>query len=416
MGIFFTRARFGKPQLVAGLLLLIFLVQCIWLSAYAVRNRQADPDDLARINSGLQQWKGVGVAGTPAHGSRNNPAIEDTNGLDSALAGRDGYDIHHSPLYYLLASAPVLLWTAALTPESRISWGWLGRLPFLLVGLLMGASLWYVAHRLYGNSAGYVVLALYCFSPGMIRSSAIWYERPEIIAVWGAFGSVFTAIAVAHTLYAPREVVLWNWRRIVLLGLSLALAIGSQFSLIVLVPMVLGLLLYLAPERRRASVVIWAAACVLAALMLLAVYSFDVTAFRNGMMHAQWWAFSGRALLMSGDYRQLLSQMSERSLALDLAIPAALIGFFVWPRARYFGNTAPLLIGILFLALGLAMPHYPGLGFRLVAMPFLFLFTGGILSEALDSQHRILAQSMAWGLLAAYAVWNLMELARVAVS
>jgi hypothetical protein len=250
----------------------------------------------------------------------------------------------------------------------------------------------------------------------MIRSSAIWYERPEIIAVWGAFGSVFTAIAVAHTLYAPREVVLWNWRRIVLLGLSLALAIGSQFSLIVLVPMVLGLLLYLAPERRRASVVIWAAACVLAALMLLAVYSFDVTAFRNGMMHAQWWAFSGRALLMSGDYRQLLSQMSERSLALDLAIPAALIGFFVWPRARYFGNTAPLLIGILFLALGLAMPHYPGLGFRLVAMPFLFLFTGGILSEAFDSQHRILAQSMAWGLLAAYAVWNLMELARVAVS
>ena len=96
---------------------------------------------------------------------------------------------------------------------------------------MLGASLWYVARRLYGNAGGYIALALYCFSPAMIVNAAGAQSLGEMGAVWGAFGTVFTAIAVAHTLYAPREVVLWNWRRILLLGLSLALAAGNQFSL-----------------------------------------------------------------------------------------------------------------------------------------------------------------------------------------
>src|SRR2546430_5928036 len=58
-------------------------------------------------------------------------------------------------------------------------------------------------------------------------------------------------IAVAHTLYAPREVVLWNWRRIVLLGISLSIAVGSQFSMIVVVPLALAFLLYVARSEER---------------------------------------------------------------------------------------------------------------------------------------------------------------------
>jgi hypothetical protein len=133
--------------------------------------------------------------------------------------------------------------------------------PLLGFGLLLGASLWYVSRLLFGNAGGYVALALYCFSPGIVRSSAIWSAEPEIGAAWGAFGAIFTAIAVAHTLYAPREVILWNWRRIMLLGLSLALAVVSQFSLIVVVPAALAFMLYLAPTRRLAALAIWGAAC-----------------------------------------------------------------------------------------------------------------------------------------------------------
>src|SRR5438128_6990204 len=115
---------------------------------------------------------------------------------------------------------------------------------------------------------------LYAFSPGMMRNSAIWFTEPESGAAWGAFGAIFTAIAVAHTLYAPREVVLWNWRRIVLLGVSLAIAVASQFSLIVVVPMALGFLLYVAPVRRQAGLVIWVAACLVGLVLLFAMYSF----------------------------------------------------------------------------------------------------------------------------------------------
>jgi len=83
----------------------------------------------------------------------------------------------------------------------------------------------------------------------------------EMAGVWGAFGAIWTAIAVAHTLYAPREVVLWNWRRTLLLGLSLALAAGNQFSLGVVTMAALLMMLWVAPVRKRAVFVIWGAAC-----------------------------------------------------------------------------------------------------------------------------------------------------------
>lgn len=418
MGTFFNRERFGRPQFFSGMMLMAFLVQCLWLVAHATGKPQADPDQQARVNAGLRQWKGEGVAGTPLQLDAASASAD--GGSESARSPinrkEDGFDVHHSPLHYLISSAPLLLRSQEISSHPSMWWGWLARLPYLLAGLLMGASLWYVAHRLYGHAGGYVALALYCFSPGILRSSAVWFERPEMVAVWGAFGSAFTAIAVAHTLYAPREVVLWNWRRIILVGLSFALAIGSQFSLFVVIPLVLGLLLYLAPDRKQAGVVIWGAACLVALVLLLASYSFQLSTLWESIKHAQLFSFSPQALLVWGSYRQLFTQLSERAQALDLALPAAIVGYFVLPRARYFGNTAPLLIAILFLVLGIAMPHYPGLGFRLVAFPFLFLFVAGVFSDALDTRHRPLILAASWGLLGAYGVWNVMELARVALT
>src|SRR5678816_4939948 len=132
---------------------------------------------------------------------------------------------------------------ALLVPAS----GWLARSPYFVFGLLLGASLWYVSRRLFGNAGGYIALALYCFSPAMIiTTSAGSFVEPEMGSVWASFGAVFTAIAVAHTLYAPREVVLWNRRRIALLALSLARAVGSQFSLVILLPLTLGFMLWVA--------------------------------------------------------------------------------------------------------------------------------------------------------------------------
>src|SRR5258706_2951562 len=137
---------------------------------------------------------------------------------------------------------------------------------------MLGGSLWYVARRLYGNAGGYIALMLYCFSPAMIVAAAGAQSLGEMGAVWGAFGAVWPAIAVAHTLYAPREVVLWNWRRILLLGLSLALAAGNQFSLGVVTVAALLMMLWVAPVRKRAVFVIWGAACLVALVILFASY------------------------------------------------------------------------------------------------------------------------------------------------
>ncbi len=250
MGGFFTRERFGRPQVLAGLLLLLFVAQCLWLMNRGLRLRP-DSGEVFRIHEGLGQWHGEWIAGTPSGARQEAWENLPPGWAQPGWIQNDGYDSNHSALWYLIASAPLLVRPGAAPSDGYL--GWPARAPCLIFGVLLGASLWYVSRRLYGNAGGYIALGLYCFSPGIIQSSALWFAQPELGAAWGAFGAIFTAIAVAHTLYAPREVVLWNWRRILLLGVSLALAVGSQFSLILVVPLALGFMLYVAPTRRVAA-------------------------------------------------------------------------------------------------------------------------------------------------------------------
>jgi hypothetical protein len=88
----------------------------------------------------------------------------------------------------------------------------------------------------------------------------------------------------------------------------------------------------------------------------------------------------------------------------------------VWPRARYFGNTAPLLVALLCLLLGLGAPHYQGLGFQLVALPFLFVFVSGVCADLLETKQRPIVFACATGLLLAYAIWSLTELTRAGLA
>jgi hypothetical protein len=404
---YFTRERFGRPQFLAGLLLLCFLAQAVWL-ARAELGTAHDPDgqEAVRIGEGWKQWHGHGVASAPL--------------LDAAVTERDpfraddsGFDTEHSPLLYVVSAAPLLAWPRDFAGDSAAYWRWLPRIPFLACGLFLGASLWYVARRLCGNTGGFVALTFYCFSPSMIQASAVWHTEPEIVAAWGAFGTIFTAIAVAHTLYAPREVVLWNWRRIVLLGISLAIAVGSQFSLIVLVPMALGFLLYVAPVRRQAGFVIWIAACVVGFALLFALYFFHAHAFAESMRHAEFWEATWRGFTVLGVYKQVAVRIARACPALELGLPVALVTYAVWPRTRYFGNTAPLLVAVLFLGLGMANPHAAGAGFLLAAVPFLFIFVSGVLADLLETSYRPLIIVCIMVTTAFSVLWSVVSLAQV---
>jgi hypothetical protein len=412
MGRFFTRDRFGRPQFLAGLLLLTFLAQCLWLVGHSLR--YSDTAEVFRVDEGLRQWRGVGIAGTPL--KRETTEVSSTY---LPLVGFDqngGYDPNHSPMWYLIASAPLVVWPEQSQPDLSPYWVWVVRIPYLAFGVLLGASLWYVARRLYGNAGGYVALVLYCFSPAILRSSSEFLAKPEIGAAWGAFGAVFTAIAVAHTLYAPREVVLWNWRRILLLGLSIGLAVGSQYCLLLIVPIALALMLYVAPTRRAAAVTIWGVACAVALSLLLATYAFQPAALWAGFGHADLLGISPRSFVMGDAYKFVLRTLVDGCPALVIALPVALATIVLWRRPCYFGNFAPLLMAVLFLLLAVIGNRYSRQTFAFVALPFLFVFVSGVTADLLETAYSSLVAASTWALLTAYAVWNLVALARISAA
>jgi hypothetical protein len=404
----------NRTKKFAGTLLLIFLAQCLWLIHAELRSDfgcypAGTMERQARVMEGLRQWRSRGIAGTPGNVASRVASLGD----NSASEAVHGYDPYRSPVWYLVAAAPVVLGPSPGTPARQKLWLWLTRLPYLIFGVLLGASLWYVTRRLYGNPGGVIALVLYCFSPGIIQSSSEVCRDSEIGAAWGAFGAVFTAIALAHTLYAPREVVLWNWRRITLLSVSLALAIGSQFSLIILVPVTLGFLLYLAPQRRQAVVVIWAAASAGAGILLAGGYFFHFQILWQSLRAAKLVDVTPAALTMRESYRWAASDIVQASPLLIVLLPIAFLGYMAWRRARYFGNTAPLLITMLCLALGLAAPTFPGQGFLLVAMPFLFAFVAGIFADLLETRFGSWLRILLTASLSGYALWSLVALAQV---
>lgn len=404
---FFTRERFGRPQFLAGVLLLAFLAQAAWLvHSELTASKAPGLSENVRIDAGWMQLHGARIAGAPF------PDI--SFGLPLEISQSEGYDTEHSPLLSLLTAAPLLASPQApFSPDSSPHWRWLPRIPFLACGVFLGASLWYVARRLCGNTGGFLALTLYCFSPSMIQASAVWHTEPEILAAWGSFGAIFTSIAVAHTLYAPREVILWNWRRIVLLGVALAIAVGSQFSMIIVVPLTLAFLLYLAPIRRGAALTIWIAASLLAFILLFATYFFHTQAFSESMRHASFWGATGDSFTVRAVYRQVALQILRACPPLTLLLPLAVFTYVLWSRTRYFGNTAPGLMALLFTGLGMAHPHVAGAGFLLASIPFILIFVSGVLADLMETSARPLVTASVWGLLAAYILWSLQALTQV---
>ncbi len=351
--------RLGVPQLYAGLLLLAFLGQSLWRA----ESRSLNGDERAAIETGRWLWRGQPI-----------PA-----------------DAVESPLTGLLAAAVAGISPGALLP----------RLPTVLFGLALGASIWYVARRLYGNVGGYVALALYCFSPQMIARSA--RVDSSVLAAWGFFGVIFTAIGAAHTLHAPRANRLW---RVWLLGLAIGLGMGAQFFVILAVPAALAFMLYLVPGRRTAAAVLVAVAFGIGGTILLAVYSFDSSALAEGLRHAQWLGFSPAQA--APRWGNLAAPLYARNLAVMLLAAAAVATYLLWPRCRYFGNTAPLLVGAGLGALALLAP-LPA-RFLFAALPFGFVFIGGIAADLLETPRRRLVLAVVVALLATHAALSLQAL------
>src|SRR5205823_4977089 len=155
-------------------------------------------------------------------------------------------------------------------------WEWIYRLPMVAFGLWLGGALWWVSRRLYNNAGGYVALGLYSSSPFIVKASST--VNADILAAWGLFGIVYTAIGVAHTLYAPAR----KWRpRIVLLGVALGLTAGAHPAAAVIgLIMAAFFLLYLAPGRRLASIAIVLISSTISLLIVWTLYG-SATGFQQ---------------------------------------------------------------------------------------------------------------------------------------
>ncbi|HWR17374.1 MAG TPA: hypothetical protein VN577_21265 [Terriglobales bacterium] len=374
---FFTHERFGSPQFVAGFLLLLFLAQCVWFCAKAPLTER----EVTYVLQGQRQWRGAEIT------SNDQP----------------------SPATALAASFP-LLWAKATHESFPTTWKWFARMPFMFMGALFGASLWYVARRLYGNVAGYIALVLYAFSPlAVVRASTV---QSSVIADWGAFGLVFTAIGLAHTLYAPREVVLWNWKRILLLGTAIGLGSAAQFAIVILVPVTLLFMWYLVPERRGAATVIMAAGCAIGFAVLFAAYGFHAQALVNGIRTSSLFGFMPEAYVNPFVYSRVMLNFLRQPTSLLLFL-VALATYAVWKRARFFGTTSPLLVFAFVLLLGMALPHQGGLGFYVLALPFGYVFTAGVITDLLESKHAAITLGLVIGILLGHLVLSFGGLIRM---
>jgi hypothetical protein len=246
------------------------------------------------------------------------------------------------------------------------------RLPFLACGCVLGAGLWWVTRRLYGNMGGYVALALYCFSPSVLKACVS--PNPDIFAALGVYGGIYTCIGVAHAMQGPRR----KWRpRIILLTVLLGIAAAAHIAALPIAALLGFLLMIWIAEGRRSQilpVVLLASAGAL--LLVFACYGFSPDAFSYVFRSS-----SGFLSLSQLPAERFFSTVSNAGII--LAAAAAALLYLGVSRSRYFGNTAPLLC---FLVLAFLVTTGVQSSPWLWALPFLLTFVGGVFADGFESQ------------------------------
>jgi hypothetical protein len=389
------RFRFNLPQRIAAGLLAMFLVQGLWLTS-----RQTLTDrDYQYARCGREMWE------------RTSP-----------LAGyfTSCGNIHDGVLAYRLAGLPLtvdLLAERGLDhfrkPEDRVvvasgelsSWELrhqithillLLRLPFLAAGCLLGGCLWWVTRRLYGNLGGYTALALYCFSPAVLRACVA--PNAEALAALGVYGGVYTCIGVAHAMQGPRR----KWRpRIVLLTVAFGLAAAAHIaSLPVVALMGLAAMLWVAEGHRSQVLPVVLMAVAGAMVVVFACYGFSPDAFSYVFRSA-----AGFLCVSLDPARRFFSALPNAGIT--LVAGAAVVLFLGLRKSWYFGNIAPLLCALVLMAL--VMTGAPGSPW-LWSLPFLLTFVGGIFADAYDGPRGRLAMGAAGAVVLLQAVFCVLSL------
>ncbi len=389
------RFRFNLPQRIAAALLLIFLAQGLWLTS-----RQTLSDrDYQYARCGRETWERPSqLAGyfTTCGNIRDGILAYRLAGLPLTLnlLLESGLDRLRKPEDRVVQStAEISTWELRHQVTHVLL---LLRLPFLLAGGMLGAGVWWVTRRLYGNFGGYTALALYCFCPSVLRACVS--PNPEVLTALGIYGAVYTCIGVAHAMQGPRR----KWRpRIVLLTGALGIAAAAHIAALPVAALLgLVLMLWVAEGRRSQVLPIVLLASAGALVIVFACYGFSPDAFSYLFRSA-----AGFLWFSLDPARRLFSTLGNAGIA--VASASAVLLYLGLRRSRYFGNTAPLLCTlVLFPLVTTGVPGSPSLW----ALPFLLTFTSGVLADAYESPRGRIAVAAAGAIVLLQALFCILSL------
>ena len=376
------RFHFGRPQGIAAFLLLLFFGEAL----FVIGRAPLTESDYRYALCGREMWE------------KPSPAL----GYFTTCGNMQG----DGTLAYRAAALPLTLYVSILRiqddfaarvdahkPASERTYSpnptsgsvydlrhqivglqFLLRVPFALAAVLLGAGLWWVSRRLFGNYGGFFALALYCLSPAVL--SAATTPNNDILAAWGVYAVIYTAIGIAHAMYGPAR----KWRpRIALFTLALGLTacahvlaavMGIFFSAI--------FLLYVAERRRSAVLPLLVFSSMGGLFIVFASYAFHIGAF--------FYIFTAGAARFTLSYLPTWTFASASvNLPTMLALVVSLFLLLVVRRSRYFSNTVPLIVALCVLPLVTTQISTDPV---LWALPFLFTFIAGTFADAFDTYYR----------------------------
>src|ERR1700744_3495555 len=243
--------KIGRPQRLATVLLLCFFVECLWV----VSHQQLSQQDYRYAECGREMWERpsplAGYFTTCGNLNGDGTFAYRVAGLPLTvqrlvMLGADQLRKPENRLY-AQSSLNGSTWEAR---HELFSVKYLLHLPFVFFAIWLGAGLWRGSRRLFGNEGGFFALGLYIFCPEIVRYSVT--PNNDVLAMWGLYGMVYTAIGVAHAMQGPRR----KWRpRIALLTIALGFSAAAHllaamvgFTAAVIFMMYLG-------ERRRSYVI-----------------------------------------------------------------------------------------------------------------------------------------------------------------
>ena len=144
----------------------------------------------------------------------------------------------------------------------------LGRIPMILIGILLGFYVFKFSKELWGNLAGFIALVLYSFSPTFLAHTRL--VTTDVAAAAAFFISFY---------YLYKWLKLPTRKNLLIFGVVLGLSLLAKFSTVLLIP-IFGLVVLLTDliwrQNKRNKILYFVSALVIAFLVIGAVYAFHI--------------------------------------------------------------------------------------------------------------------------------------------